>query len=113
MKINPKNAPGGATKSSFQVSFQITYSHPLAPDASRQLYVLGHDRDALRVDGTQICVLKQSHHVGFSCLLERQYRLRLEAEVVLVLLGDLAHETLEWQLADKQLGRLLELPDFT
>lgn len=31
---------------------------------------------------------------------------RLEAEIGLEILGDLTNETLEWELADKQLGRL-------
>ena len=38
---------------------------------------------------------------------------RLEPQVGLEVLGDLPHETLERQLADQQLGRLLVPPDLT
>ena len=36
----------------------------------------------------------------------------LEAQVGLEVLGDLADESLEWQLTDQELGALLKLADF-
>ena len=53
----------------------------LAADAARQLDVLGHDGDALGVDGAQVGVLKQAHQVGLGGLLQRQHRGGLEAQV--------------------------------
>ena len=43
----------------------------LAADAARELDVLGHDGDALGVDGAQVGVLKQAHQVCLSGLLQR------------------------------------------
>ncbi|CAH0379471.1 unnamed protein product, partial [Pelagomonas calceolata] len=83
----------------------------LAADAARELDVLGHDRDALRVDRAQVRVLEEAHEVGLGGLLEREDGRRLEAEVRLEVLRDLAHEALERQLAHEELRRLLVLAD--
>ena len=86
---------------------------PLATDAAGKLDVLGHDGDPLGVDGSQIGILKQTHKVGLSSLLESQHGRGLEPQVCLEVLGDLTHKTLEGQLADEQLSGLLVLPDLT
>ena len=79
----------------------------LATNAARQLHVLGHDRDALGVDGAEVRVLKEADEVRLARLLQRGDGRRLEAQVGLEVLRDLAHEALERQLADQQLRRLL------
>ena len=83
----------------------------LSADAAGQLDVLGHDGDALGVDGAQVGVLEQAHQVSLGGLLQGQDGGALEAQVGLEVLGDLAHQALEGQLADQQLGRLLVLSD--
>ena len=40
----------------------------LSTDAASQLDVLGHDGDALGVDGAQVGVLEQAHQVGLAGL---------------------------------------------
>ena len=64
------------------------------------------------MDGAQIGVLEEAHEVCLGGLLQRQHGGRLETQVGLEVLGDFAHEALEGQLADEQLGALLELADF-
>ena len=83
----------------------------LATDAAGQLDVLGHDGHALGVDGSQVGVLEQADQVGLSGLLQRQHGGRLEAQVGLEVLGDLADQALEGQLPDEQLSALLVLAD--
>lgn len=83
----------------------------LATDAAGQLDVLGHDRHALGVDGSQVGVLEEADEVGLGGLLEGQDGRRLEAQVGLEVLGDLADQALEGQLADQEVGRLLVLAD--
>eukprot|EP01043_Picozoa_sp_COSAG02_P034647 COSAG02_NODE_2435_length_8869_cov_63.273774_5_plen_221_part_00 len=83
----------------------------LATDAAGQLDVLRHDGDALGVDGAEVGVLEEADQVGLACLLERQDGGGLEAQVGLEVLGDLADEALERQLADQQLSGLLVLAD--
>ena len=83
----------------------------LATDAAGELDVLGHDGDALGVDGAQVGVLEEADQVGLRRLLQGQDGARLEAQVRLEVLRDLADEALERQLADQQLGRLLVLAD--
>ena len=73
------------------------------PDAAGQLDVLGHDGDALGVDGSQVGVLEEADQVGLSGLLQRQHCTGLEAKVGLEVLGDLTDEALEGQLADQEL----------
>jgi hypothetical protein len=85
----------------------------LATDTAGQLDVLGHDRDALGVDRAEVGVLEKTDEVGLACLLQGQHGQRLEAQVGLEVLSDLADEALEGQLADEQLGGLLVLADLT
>ena len=79
----------------------------LATDAAGQLDVLGHDGHALGVDRAQVGVLEEANQVRLGGLLEGDDGRRLEAEVGLEVLRDLADQALEGQLADQQLGRLL------
>ena len=83
----------------------------LATNTSRQLDVLGHDGDALGVNGAQVGVLEQADQVGLAGLLESGYGRALKAQVGLEVLRDLAHQALEGQLADEQLGGLLVAAD--
>ena len=64
------------------------------------------------MDGAQVGVFEEADEVGFGRFLEGGDGGRLEAEVGLEVLGNLADEALEWQLADQELGRLLVATDF-
>ena len=75
--------------------------------------VLGHDCDALGVDGAQVGVLEESDQVCLGGLLEGHDGRGLEAEIGLEVLGDLTDKSLEGQLADEQLSRLLVTTDLT
>ena len=81
----------------------------LAADAARELDVLGHDGDTLGVDGAQVGVFEEADEVRLGRFLKRENSVRLEAEVGLEVLGDLADEALERELADEELGGLLVL----
>ena len=87
------------------------HSRTLATDTAGKLDVLGHDRDALGVDRAEVGVLEERDEVRLRGLLERQDGGALEAQVRLEVLGDLADETLERELADEQVRRLLVLAD--
>jgi hypothetical protein len=82
-------------------------------DTTGQLDVLGHDGDPLGVDGAQVGVLEEANQVSLAGLLEGHDGRRLKPQVGLEVLGDLTDQTLEWQLADQKLGRLLVTTDFT
>jgi hypothetical protein len=84
-----------------------------ASDPARQLDVLGHDGDALRVDRAQVGVFEETDEVGFAGLLQSHDGGALETEIGLEVLCDLTNETLERQLADQQLGTLLVATDLT
>ena len=83
----------------------------LSADAAGELDVLGHDGHTLGVDGAQVGVLEQTDEVGLASLLQGHHGGRLEAQVGLEVLGDLAHQALEGQLADEQVGGLLVTAD--
>ncbi len=85
----------------------------LTTDAAGELDVLGHDGDALGVDGAQVGVFEEADEVRLGRFLKRENSVRLEAEVGLEVLGDLADEALERELADQELGGLLVLADLT
>ena len=77
-------------------------------DPSRQLHVLGHDGDALAMDGTEVAVLEQADEMCLRGLLQGQNgsalpTVRLPGHVGL----DLADESSEREAADQQIGRVL------
>ena len=85
----------------------------LSSDTTSQLDVLWHDGDTLGVDGAQVGVLEESDEVSLAGFLQGHDGGALEAEVGLEVLSDLTDKTLEWELADEKLGRLLVTPDLT
>ena len=85
----------------------------LTTEAAGELDVLGLDGDTLGVDGAEVGVLEERDEVGLDGLLEGADGGALEAEIALEVLGDFADETLEGELADEELGRLLVATDLT
>ena len=65
------------------------------------------------MDGAQVGVLKESDKVGLRSLLKGEHGRSLESKVTLEVLGDLADETLEGELADEELSTLLVPADLT
>jgi len=82
-----------------------------ATDALGELHVLRHDGHTLGVDGAAVGVFVETDQISLGGFLEGEDGLRLEAEVLLVLPGDLADETLEGGLADQEIRRLLVFAD--
>ena len=85
-------------------AFQLPFLGTISADAARQLNVLGHDGDALGMDGGQVGILENANEIVLCSLLESQDGGRLEAEIGLEVLGDFTHKALEGQLADQELG---------
>ena len=85
----------------------------LSADSAGQLNVLGHDGDALGVDGAQVGVFKQTNKVSLASFLKSHHSGALETQVGLEILSDFSHETLEGQLANQQLGGFLVTTDLT
>lgn len=65
------------------------------------------------MQGAKVRILEQRDEISLDGLLERTNSGGLEAQIGLVLLGNLTDEALERQLADKQLGTFLVLANFT
>ena len=85
----------------------------LSADTPGKLDVLGHDSDTLGVDGAQVGVLEQSNEIRFAGFLEGSNGGALEPEICLEVLSNLSHQTLEGELSNEKLGRLLVSPDLT
>jgi len=71
------------------------------------------DGDTLGVDGAKIGIFEEGDEVSLNGLLESADGRRLEAQVRLEVLSNLTDETLEGQLADEKLRRLLVATDLT
>ena len=84
-----------------------------ATDSSGQLDVLWHDGHTLGVDGAKVGVLEETDQVCLGGLLEGGDGGRLESQVSLEVLRDFSDETLEWELSDEELGRLLVSSDLS
>jgi len=65
------------------------------------------------VDGAQVGVFEETDQVGLAGLLESHDSRALEAEIGFEVLGDFTDKSLERQLADQKLGRLLVATDLT
>jgi hypothetical protein len=65
------------------------------------------------VDGAQVGVLEERHEVSLNGLLESADGRGLEAQVGLEVLCDFTDQTLEGELANEELGRLLVATDLT
>ena len=78
-----------------QTSISTLLLCALAPDATGQLYVLGHDGNTLGVDGAQVGVLEEADKVGLGGLLQGKYCVALETQVCLEVLRDLTNQALE------------------
>jgi len=85
----------------------------LTTDSAGKLDVLWHDCHTLGVDGAQVGVLEETDQVCLAGLLKSHDGRALEAEISLEVLSDLTYKTLEWQLADEELGGLLVTTDLT
>jgi hypothetical protein len=85
----------------------------LSTDATSENHILLHDGDALSVDGAQVGVLEETNQVGLRSLLEGSDGGSLESKISLEALGDLTDETLEGELTDEQISRLLVTTDLT
>ena len=85
----------------------------LSTDSASELHVLGHDGDALGVDGAEVGVLEKTNHVGLGGFLEGKDGRGLETELTAVVGGDLTDKSLEGELADEELSGFLESSDLT
>jgi hypothetical protein len=65
------------------------------------------------MDGSQVGVFKETDEVRLTGFLESSDSRRLESQVCLEILGNLTNETLEGELTDQELGRLLVTTNFT
>jgi hypothetical protein len=70
------------------------------------------DSNTLGVNSGKVGVLKEGDEVSLCRLLESHDGRRLETEVRLEVLGNLADQSLEGEFADEELGRLLVTTDF-
>merc|ERR1719158_1750464 len=58
-------------------------------------------------------VLKETHQVGLTGLLQSHHSRALEPQVSFEVLSNLTNKALEWQLADEQFCRLLVPPNLS
>ena len=84
--------------------YSYAFSRSLTSDSSGQLHVLWHDSDSLGVDSAEVGVLEKSNHVGLSSLLESEDGRRLESKVVLEVVGDFSHKSLERKFSNEKLS---------
>jgi hypothetical protein len=86
---------------------------PFTSNALCKLDIPFHNGHTVRVDGTQVRILKQPNQVGFRSFLQSSNSRRLEAEIPPETRGNLTNESLKWQLSDEEICGLLVFPDFS
>jgi histone H3 len=107
MVVWPSKGPG------FHKVICLGFLSTLSTDAAGKLDVLGHDGDTLGVDSAQVGVFEETDEVSLRSFLQSHDGGGLEAKISLEILSNLTHKTLEWQLADEELGTLLVTTDLT
>ena len=85
----------------------------LTTDTAGKLDVLGHDGHTFGMDSAQVGVFEKSNQVSFAGFLKGHHGTALETQIRLEILCDLTDKTLEGQLSDQKLGRLLVTSDFS
>ncbi len=115
LNIRPKDPDQSPTRRSCHVVSISTARSltALTTEAAGELDVLALDGDTLGVDGAEVGVLEERDEVGLDGLLESADGRRLEAEIGLEVLGNLTNKTLEGELADEELSRLLVTTNLT
>ncbi len=98
--------------------FSISWSKSIrlstfSTDSPGELDILGHDGDSFGVDGAQVGVLKETNQVSLASLLQSHNGAGLESQISLEVLGNFSDKTLEGELTDQKLGRLLVASDLT
>ena len=112
-KLNRAHHGGGGRAGCPSVRLLACVPRRVAKGVGQKCVTYRLDGDTLGVDGAQVGVLEEGDEVSLNGLLERTDGGALEAEVGLEVLGDLTDKTLERQLADEELGRLLVATDLT
>jgi histone H3 len=77
------------------------------------LNILGHDGNTLGVNGAQVGILKQANKVSFGGFLKSKDCRSLKAQIVLEILSNLTNQTLEGELANQKISRLLVATNLT
>ena len=85
----------------------------LTTETTSQVNILGLDGDTLGVDGSQVGIFEEGDQVSLGGLLKGTNGGGLETEIGLEILSNLTNKTLEGQLADQELSRLLVTTDLT
>ena len=83
---------------------RVLFLGTFTSDTTGKLNVFWHDRYTLSVDGTQVRIFKKTDQVRFGGFLECQHGRSLETQIGFEILGNLTNKTLEWQLADQEVG---------
>merc|ERR1719150_3431683 len=65
------------------------------------------------MDGAQVGIFKKSNQISLRSFLESHDSTRLKPQICLEILSNFTDKSLEGQLADQKLGRLLVTTDFT
>ena len=84
-------------KEPFVLSGMKSSLRSLSADSAGQLNVLGHDGDALGVDGAQVGVFKQTNKVSLASFLKSHHSGALETQIGLEILGDFSHRLGRWK----------------
>ena len=101
-----------ALKRAFLGKFKMNLG-TFTTDTPCKLDVLGHDGHTFGMDSAQVGVFEKSNQVSFAGFLKGHHGTALETQIRLEILCDLTDKTLEGQLSDQKLGRLLVTSDFS
>ena len=90
-------------------TYVVGHSGSFSTDSLCQLYVFWHYRDPFSMNGTEICVFKESYKISLSCLLKCCRCCCCEPVILFMFEYNFTNKTLKWQFSDKEVHVLLYL----
>jgi histone H3 len=88
-------------------------SESISSNSLGKLKISGHDSDSLGVDGAKIGVFEEGDEVSLGSFLEGKNSRALESKLLLELMGDFSHESLEGEFSDEEISGFLVFSDFS
>ena len=90
----------------------MRHSGSFSMDSSCQLYIFRHYRDPFSMDGTEICVFKESYEISLCCILKCSHRRTCYLEICSKFMHNFSYESSERQFSNEEFRGFLISSNF-
>ena len=90
----------------------MRHSGSFSTDSSCQLYIFWHYCDPFSMDGTEICVFKESYEISLCCILKCSHRCTCYSEICSEIMHNFSYESSERQFSNEEFRGFLISSNF-